>query len=628
MIPGYEFFALLGREAGNHLWQSTAFAAAAGLLALALRANHARARYWLWLAASLKFLIPFNLLTDVGSRLGAWLVPAAPSPRLSVVIEQIALSFTPIQQVLPAGPTAPARAAGLSLPALLAVVWCCGFAAVLFHWWRGWRRAAAAVRASAPLREGRELDAWGRLLRGAPFMPPSIALVSSRATLEPGIFGIFRPVLCLPESISSCLSDAELDAILAHELCHARRHDNLAGMIHMAVEAIFWFHPLVWWLGARLVEERERACDEEVVQLGSEPQVYAESILKVCELCLASRLACVAGITGADLKKRMASIMANRFTGKLNLRKKLLLATAAAMAVAGPIAIGVTNGQRIQEQSPPTFEVASVRPSGPVRPDSYVPERHVTGGPGTSNPEQITYSRFPLMWLIHEAHNVAFDQIVGPGWLTNEPYTIVAKVPPGASKVQAALMLQNLLAERFGLAFHREKKEFPVYALSIAKTGPKLKEAADSNGKTLRPGDARPIADRDGFPQFPAGVRGVAGHVSNGINHMTFRGSSIADLVRWLGNDFGSKVGSSLWTPGRIVDNTGLTGSYDFTIECACFMGIGSALSAPDLFAERGASGASLVSALEKQLGLKIEKSKAMLDVLIIDHVEKTPTEN
>src|ERR1019366_9372041 len=84
-----EFAASFGRLAANHLWQSTGFAAVAALLALALRANHAQARYWLWLAASVKFLIPFSALAAIGSGLGRWLVPATPVSRLPFVMEQI-----------------------------------------------------------------------------------------------------------------------------------------------------------------------------------------------------------------------------------------------------------------------------------------------------------------------------------------------------------------------------------------------------------------------------------------------------------------------------------------------------------------------------------------------------------
>ncbi len=117
------------------------------------------------------------------------------------------------------------------------------------------------------------------------------------------MFGIFRPVLLLPEGITERLTAAQLEAILAHELCHVRRRDNLTAAIHMVVETVFWFHPLVWWIRARLIDERERACDEEVLRLGSEAEVYAESILEACKLYLESPLACVSGVTGSDLEE-------------------------------------------------------------------------------------------------------------------------------------------------------------------------------------------------------------------------------------------------------------------------------------------------------------------------------------
>src|SRR3977135_4480344 len=104
------------------------------------------------------------------------------------------------------------------------------------------------------------------------------------SAVEPGIFGIFQPILLLPDGIVTHLAAEQLAAILAHELCHWRRKDNLTAALHMLVEALFWLHPLVWWLGGRMIVERERACDEAVIQSGSNRRVYAEGILKVCQL--------------------------------------------------------------------------------------------------------------------------------------------------------------------------------------------------------------------------------------------------------------------------------------------------------------------------------------------------------
>lgn len=109
----------------------------------------------------------------------------------------------------------------------------------------------------------------------------------------------------------------------------------------MFTETVFWFHPLVWWIGRRIVHERERACDEEVMQLGNEPDTYAQGILKVCELYLESPLTCVPGITGANLKKRIADILANRRALRLNHTRRLAVATAAFAAIALPVCVGI-----------------------------------------------------------------------------------------------------------------------------------------------------------------------------------------------------------------------------------------------------------------------------------------------
>jgi beta-lactamase regulating signal transducer with metallopeptidase domain len=320
---------------GNHLWQSTLFAVAAGLLTLVLRKNHAHARYWLWLAASLKFLVPFSLLTSLGSRMAWSRGSASTRGTLAFVIEQVSQPFG--QQ---SSSRASLQMVFASLPAIVAAAWVCGFAVVLMVWFARWRRVSADIRNARPLQEGREVEVLRRLEQ-AGGIRRKIEIFLSRASLEPGILGIVKPVLVWPHGISDRLEDAHLEAILAHEVWHVRRNDNLAAAVHMVIEAIFWFHPLVWWLGARMVDERERACDEEVLQLGSQPQVYAESILKICEFCVGSPLACVAGVTGSDLKKRIANIMNKTVVHKLNFGKRLLLSAAGVVAIALPIGFGL-----------------------------------------------------------------------------------------------------------------------------------------------------------------------------------------------------------------------------------------------------------------------------------------------
>jgi beta-lactamase regulating signal transducer with metallopeptidase domain len=330
----------------NHLWQSTLFTAAAWLLTLALRKNRAAIRYTVWLTASIKFLVPFSLLVSIGSQFGWRATPAIGPVPIAHVMEQISQPFA---QPLEAVPTVTDTASSNPVPVLLFSVWFCGFAVSAAVWLRFWRRFRAALRAATPLR-----------------LELPIPVMTSPARLEPGVFGMFKPILLLPEGILNRLAPAQLQSILAHELCHVCRRDNLTAATHMLVESIFWFHPLVWWIGAQLVEERERACDEEVVRLGYKPDVYAEGILNVCKFYLQSPLTCASGVTGADLRKRIEAIVNYRIPHRLTSARKLLLTAAGVAAVAGPALVGILNvpqsgAQSTVEQLP--FELPSVGPA-------------------------------------------------------------------------------------------------------------------------------------------------------------------------------------------------------------------------------------------------------------------------
>lgn len=303
----------------NHLWQSTLFAVAAALLSIAFRKNRAKVRYWLWFSASVKFLVPFWLLIALGSH---WQWRPAVRP---VALEPASITVIRMSQPF-AGPlpsTAPVDVSPDWVPVAVFAVWGCGFLTVLLLRLRLWLGIQAVVRASEPME-----------------IAGPVAVRSSPGLLEPGVVGVWSPILLLPAGIEETLTAAQLEAVLAHELCHVRRRDNLRAVIHMVVEALFWFHPLVWWIGARLVEERERACDEDVLRLGSEPRIYADAIVRVCRLYVESPLAFVPGVTGAGLKRRIEAIMSNYTGERLNRWKTFLLVSAATAALAGPILIG------------------------------------------------------------------------------------------------------------------------------------------------------------------------------------------------------------------------------------------------------------------------------------------------
>jgi beta-lactamase regulating signal transducer with metallopeptidase domain len=323
----------LWRPVAEHLWQTTLFAAVAALLTLPLKRNRAATRYALWLIASLKFLVPFSLLAAAGNYF-SWLhPPGIARPEIFFLIR--GPFGTPADMPSTSSLTFAARL----VPATLLMVWAGGAITVLAYWWRRWRWTLAVVRQALPLTEGRELGTL-RALEKATSMKGRIDLISAAIPLEPGILGLFRPVLFLPAGMSERLTQAQLEAIISHELCHVRRRDNLAAALHLVVEAIFWFHPLIWWIGVRMMEERERACDEEVLARGSDSQTYAESILKVCEFHLEAPWSLMAGVTGSELKERIETIMNKRQAFKLDVKRRALLATMGLAAVLGPVAVG------------------------------------------------------------------------------------------------------------------------------------------------------------------------------------------------------------------------------------------------------------------------------------------------
>jgi uncharacterized protein (TIGR03435 family) len=513
------------------------------------------------------------------------------------------------------------------LPALLLViwaVWACGFVAVAIGWTREWLRIRAIVRAASPLSLG---------------LP--ICVVSTPARLEPGVFGIFRPVLLLPEGITRRLTQAQLHGVLAHELCHVRRRDNITAMIHMLVEATFWFYPLPWWLGARLIDERECACDEEVLQAGSQAQAYAESILRVCEFYLESPLTCMSGVTGSDLKKRIQRIMKEHFGIALSGRKKCLLAAAAVAAVAVPLFVGVLTAPRLLAQDWQTaaggkmaFDVASVkrtqtrgRPTSnvPLIGDAYAP----TGGLfSATNTSLMNYMRFAFK-DIKLAYQATPDLAGAPAWIRSDQYDIEAKAQGNPTKDQMRLMMQSLMADRFKLTVHHETRQLPVYALVQSKErklGPQLRPDVGSCSSTpadvqaldtapRMPAPAQSPASASEIPPIPCGVLIPVPASAPGRLRIAGRKVTLALLAEMAPNPT-----SGVDRP--VFDHTGLDGTFDVSIEWAPRL---SGPTPPGFTSDP--DGPTFTEALQDQLGLKLAPQTGPVDVLVIDHVEQ-PSEN
>ena len=185
-------------------------------------------------------------------------------------------------------------------------------------------------------------------------------------SIEPGVIGIRRPVLIWPQHLTAGLTDTQIEAIVGHEVCHIVRRDNMLALVQIVVNAVFWFYPLVWWIGARLVDERERACDERVLAAGQRPGTYAESILKTCQLCIASPVVNVPGVTGGDLKQRIVRIVKNEPARPLDARRKTALLVAALVLLLLPTAAGVSACvPRRSDEAPKEAQVVPVQAPSP-----------------------------------------------------------------------------------------------------------------------------------------------------------------------------------------------------------------------------------------------------------------------
>lgn len=536
----------------GHLWESTLFAVATGLVTLFLRNNHARVRYWVWFAASLKFVVPFYLLIWAGRHIH-WrhATAVASSIPLGDTLQHVgqALATPQIAFQVPA-PSA------LPLVPICFSIWAIGCVAVLARWVAGWLQMRAIVRRAAP----------------ADISAP-IPVRLSPAPFEPGVIGIVRPLLVLPAGIAERLSAAELETVIAHEMCHVRRRDNLTAAIHMGLEAIFWFHPFIWWIGARLLEERERACDEAVIGLGKDSQTYAESILKVCRFYVESKLACVAGISGSNLKRRVKAIMRNHVMDGLSTFKKVGLGAAAAAVIAVPVAVGVTSSPAAAAQTAADAESAqyqfdSVRIAPPVHRVNEPAVDRLLGFDG-----KLFTAREPIREVIAWAYGVNQLQVMGGAdWLDKPLYEIIAETtrPPapteyGYPNVRAtAPMVRALLASRFGLVAHSETRDLLAYVLRVDAGGSKLYGNYGPPRMTVHP------------------------------NLLMVDSMEVRALTNFLVNRLGRPV----------VDETGLKGRYDF------------AMTGPN-------DAASLPKALQQQLGLTVELTTAPIEVVVVDSIQQ-----
>jgi uncharacterized protein (TIGR03435 family) len=423
----------------------------------------------------------------------------------------------------------------------------------------------------------------------------SARLLISREAPAPMAVGFLRPAVILPAGLFDQLTEPELDHVLLHETAHITRYDDWTNLAVRLVDGIFGLHPVALWILRRIEREREIACDDWVLSATGAARPYAASLARLFDLLCSRRGELLAsGIFGGSSRLGDRIEMILRRSHSFSARVSWARIAACVLALLA-FALAASRAPRFialaQSADRPSFEVAAVKPGDPKDPRFGIIMR--PGG-------RFITTNANLHQLIGFAYDLRSNQITGgPGWVDSALYSIEANgesnvpLPPGpAGAARIRLMLQSLLADRFHLVVHQETRQESIYQLVVAKGGSKLKEADGNHNPSERVG------------------RGT----------ITGTSAPISLLIRPLSQQLGR----------NIVDETGLTGAYDFTVQWTLEPGQlrGPGDPPPPLNPPPpDPEGTNIFTALQEQLGLKLEAGKGTVDFLVIDRAAP-PSEN
>ena len=595
----------------HFVWQGAALAIVGAVVLHACRRHSASVRYAIAcgaLIAMLSAVLATAALVDRSDGHKA----RAQTVRVLIARERPNVAALPIQLDTrpPSMPRAFSSADVESLFPWVVSIWLVGVTLLLARYAAAWWR----VRGLHQLASQTVCSAWqatGNRIAARLGLDGVIRIVELAHIDVPFVVGCLRPIVVLPISVMSQLNVAQVEAILAHEFAHVRRHDYLVNLLQTLAETLLFYHPAVWWISTRIRDEREHCCDDVALGVCGDPVSYASALTEI-ESWRIGQVGLAPGATSGTLLNRIRRILRVESANQVQ-------ASHGAMAialVAGALATATALAQTEPSSERPKFEVASVRPN--TSGDNKVGIDIQPGG-------RATAVNAPLMMIIRSAYRLQEFQLVGaPDWVLSARYDITAKADrefpppvPGGEISPAQLMFQSLLEERFKLTVHRETRELPMYALVVARPDGRL-------GPQLTPStlDCAAInaARRSGTPPSPPkpGERPLCG-IRIGFGQLTGTGFPLTNLASSLVQ----------FVQRSVVDRTGLSGHYDFDLKWT-----------PDQLPPRPAgmpadqrirvngveidpNGPSIFTAVQEQLGLKLDAQRGPVEVLVIDHIER-----
>jgi uncharacterized protein (TIGR03435 family) len=608
--------------------RSTLIAAAAAAVLLSLRIKNIAARHSVWTSV-LVLMLALPLVVASGRS-----VPLRILPPLQQTVVQVAqfstgkVPFIPQEtsQVLTESPSAETKARHTTWTQWIEGIYFLGITVLLLRLFIG------MIGANRLKRQARWVD--GRLTSASCSSPITVGWTHS-TTIFPEGWRDWAP--------------AKLDAVLTHESEHARRHDPLVQWLALVNRALFWFHPLAWWLERKLAALSEEACDFRVLERGHDAGDYSRYLLDLARSVNDSHYRIRAlglPMPGAYLPNRIQKMLRGGMAPKISFFRMafagaVFFLLSVVFSTGTPVLTGMASQNTTRPSNIPKWEAVSIKPCA----QPSLPEGQRGGGnpgpPFRFTPDRMTLNCVNVRTLINSAYKTYLDDpgapipgkddvllgglliatpvVGGPAWIDSERYMIEAKAEGVTDReIMQGPMLQVILENRFRLKVHREERETPIYALTVAKGGPKLKRFQEGSC-SLAVMEINGLEGPPQFPQLPPGQKrcawggGVFGGDAVLLTRIHAEGATVDQLARIL-----------LREDKPVIDRTGLTGKFDIRLEYAMSeerrQRLAQVTGRP--LSDMPTS-PSIFTALQEQLGLKLESAKAPVEHLVVDRVER-----
>jgi uncharacterized protein (TIGR03435 family) len=495
----------------------------------------------------------------------------------------------------PSAPSMNATTARGLLPSLVAV-WLAGVGGLLVRLTRAWWRVRRLHRQSLACTPSPWHSAAATLAARLG-LGRHVHVVDSPHADTPLVIGWLQPVILLPVAALTNLTPAQVNAILAHELAHVRRHDFLVNLLQAVAETMLFYHPAVWWLSARIRTEREHCCDAVAVETSGDPLGYAEA-LTALETWRMHRAQLAVAATSGSLMERV-----RRIIGLPPDTGAPVIGTPAVVGALVMLFVGVAGVQYLRAAQPLADDSATeTAAAAGVTKAWRIVFDHPSG--------ELTLRGFTGRDLIRFAHDVPAARVIGgPSWLDEESLDLSTTLDedPGAAGIRA--VVRQILERRMGLTTHVETRNFPALALVIAG-GP----AAGLRPATTECVDV-PAWLNAGNRLRDLGARRPCGSWEDRFSSLKGVSVTIPELADEIEQNFRASLGGL-----EIVDRTDRTGTFDIELQMSPLLALAGHFHIPGV----KLPGVRLLPAeMQEQLGLTIEPTTAPYEVIVIGNVHR-----